>query len=132
MSYKLVGSLVFGAIGSLQDVSARCTAVRIVPDVEEGDAMPTLDGGSIQGEDIESASLTATLVQDIAAGGFTEWTWTNAGDEMPFEFIPLTGRSITGTVKVRRVEIGGDVQQKNTVDIEWPIIGMPVLGNDIA
>jgi hypothetical protein len=131
VSYKLVGSLVFGEVGSLQDVSARCTAVRIVPDVEEGDSMPTLDGGSILGEDTESASLTATLVQDIAAGGFTEWSWTNAGEEVPFEFIPVTGRTITGTVKVRRVEIGGDVQQKNTVDIEWPCVGMPTLGNDL-
>jgi hypothetical protein len=131
VSYKLVGSLVFGEVGSLQDISARVTAVAVVPDVEEGDALPTLDGGSILGEDTESASLTATVVQDIAAGGFIEWTWLHAGEEVPFEFIPLAGRTITGTVKVRRVQVGGDVQQKNTADIEWPCVGMPTLGNDL-
>jgi hypothetical protein len=131
VSYKLIGSLVLGEVGSLQDISNRVTAVRIVPEVETGDSLPTLDGGTLLGEDTESANLTATIVQDIAVGGFTEWTWTNAGEEVPFEFVPLTGRVISGVVKVRRVEVGGDVQQKNTVDIEWPCVGMPTLGNEL-
>lgn len=131
MSYKLIGSLVLGEVGSLQDISNRVTACRVVPSVEEADAMPTLDGGTLLGEDTESASLTATVVQDIDAAGFTQWSWTHAGEEVPFEFSPTAGRVISGVVKVRRVEIGGDVQQKNTVEIEWPCVGMPTLGNDL-
>lgn len=129
--YKLIGSLVLGVTGSLQDISAQVTSVAVVPAVDEGDSLATLDGGQILGEDTESASLTATVVQDIAAGGFTEWTWTHAGQEVPFEFIPTAGRTITGVVKVRRAQVGGDVQQKNTTDIEWPCVGMPTLGNDL-
>jgi len=131
VSYKLLGSLNLGEVGSLMDFSAQVTACRVVPSVDTADSLPTLDGGTLAGEDTESFSLTATVIQDVSAAGIIDWSWDHAGEEVPFEFIPTTGRIIAGTVKVRRIEIGGDVQQKNTSDIEWPIVGIPTLGNDL-
>jgi hypothetical protein len=112
------------------------TACAVVPseNVETADAIPTLCGEEIPAE--ESASftfrLTGTAFQDLLASGMVDYTWTNAGDEVAFEFIPVTAlaRKVTGTVRLIPLQIGGEVSktERLTSDFDWAIIGTPVFG----
>jgi hypothetical protein len=69
-------------------------------------------------------------VQDtLAAAGLVDFTWTNAGVNIPFKFIPATAiaRKVTGTIRCVPLAIGGDVKKRNTSDWSPAIIGTPVL-----
>jgi hypothetical protein len=131
-SYKMgPGSLVFGA----QAASAQITKGKVSASetVKSTDAIPVLSGDELPAQ--ESASLTykldATVIQDIDAAGLVAFTWDNAGDEVAFTFIPNTveARKVTGTVRIVPIDIGGDVDVRNTADLSWAIVGTPVLAN---
>jgi hypothetical protein len=59
-----------------------------------------------------------------------DYTWTNAGEEVPFVAVPNTaeGRQVTGVCRLIPLTIGGEVPTRPTSDFEWAIIGTPVLG----
>src|SRR5687768_5234055 len=129
-SYKMgPGTLLFGA----QAASAQVTKCTVEADeaVKSTDAIPVLSGEELPAQ--ESASLTwklsGTVIQDIDAAGLVAWSWSNAGEEEPFTFIPNTveDRQVTGTVRVVPLALGGDVDVRNTSDFTWAIIGTPVL-----
>lgn len=125
------GTLSLGEAGSLQQLESQLTNCRVSPSVDTGDPINVLSGEQAPGDRTESFTLAGTLVQDFGnVESVTEWTWQNRGQQVPFTFTPNTakGRSITGTVTVEAVEIGGDVKTKPTSDFEWTIIGAPDLG----
>jgi hypothetical protein len=131
-SFKMgPGSLTFDA----QVASAQVTAFKVEADesVKTTDAIPVLSGEELAAQ--ETASLawkaTGTLIQDIAAADLVAWSWTNAGEEVGFTFVPNTvsDRQVTGVVRVVPIALGGDVEKRNTSDISWAIIGTPVLGD---
>lgn len=135
-SYKLgPGTLTLGAAG-VMDVSCQITSGRVVPEevVNTTDAVPVLCGEELPAEDTVSYTyaLEATLLQDLAAAGVVDWSWTNKGTEQPFEFIPNTvaARKVTGTVRVIPIAIGGEVGgARPTSDIAWKCTGAePVFG----
>lgn len=123
------GTLTFGA----QAASGQITNCRVVPseNIASTDAIPTLDGGELEAQEVASLSwkLEGTVVQDIASGQLTAYTWTNAGAEVAFVFIPNTvaARKVTGTVRIIPFQVGGDVKKKNTADFSMSCIGTPVL-----
>lgn len=131
-SYKLgPGTLTFGA----QAAQAQITKGKVSASetVKSTDAIPVLSGEELAAQESASLSykLDATVIQDIDAAGLTAFTWDNAGDEVPFVFIPNTveARKVTGTVRIVPIDIGGDVDVRNTADLSWAIIGTPVLAD---
>lgn len=121
------GSLVFGTTGSELDISCQVTACRVTFDSDKEDDLPTLCGGVIAGEKVYSAKLEFTAGQDSEAGGMTDYTWTNAGKEVPVKFVPFESEvaSVQGVVVIDPTEFGGDVRKRNTSDAEFDFVGMP-------
>lgn len=131
-SYKIFeGTLTIGA-GPL-DASAQVQSAAVIPSekVKETDPEPVLSGDELEGS--SSASLTYRLkgkfLQDGTAGGVVAYSWTNAGDEVAFVLTPNDDASptITGTVRVIPLQIGGDVSKTDRAksDFDWQIIGTP-------
>jgi hypothetical protein len=129
-SYKVgPGSLELGA-GPL-NVSAQVLSCTVVPSekVKETDPRPVLSGEELAGS--SSASLTWRLkgkvLQDLAAAALVDYSWTNAGEEVAFEYVPNTAedRAVAGTVRVIPFSIGGDVSKTDAAesDFDWQVIG---------
>lgn len=126
------GSLTFGAVGSELDISCQVTACKVTFDSDKEDDLPTLCGTVISGEKIYTSKLEFSAAQDVEADGMIDWTWSNAGTEVPFTFIPIASgaAAVKGTVVVDPVEFGGDVKKKNISEAEWDIVGLPTFTPD--
>lgn len=125
------GSLTIGATTDLTNFSGQTTSVRLVPSVDQGDAIQVLSGESVAGDRTESFTLEGTLLQDLGATvSTTEWLFTNRGETHVFEFIPSTakGKKITGSLVVEAIEIGGDTGTKPTSDFTFTVVGTPTIG----
>lgn len=128
-SYKLKGTLTLGA--TPLDVSCQLTACSVNPteNVDTEDAIHVLCGEVLPASDTVSYSytLSGTILQDLKTGGVVDYTWDNAGIEVPFTFIPdSTGADkVMGTVRLIPLTIGGEVPSRPTSDFEWAIIGTP-------
>jgi len=127
------GVFTIGSVGTPLDLTAQVTALKVTPSVEAEDSLPTLSGETLAGERNYSWMVSGTVIQDLTEDGMFDYTWTNAGDQVPFTFTPSTdaGRTVTGTLIVDPLELGGDVKKKNTTDFEWAVVGQPVLGTDL-
>lgn len=125
------GTLTLGESGSLRQFAAHTTATSLVPSYSDGDTLNMLDGGTETEVDEETWTLEGTFRQELEADAIEDWCLTNAGKEMPFEFTPVdsVSKSYTGKVKIRAVNIGGDVKTKNTSDFSFPINGRPQIGS---
>jgi hypothetical protein len=84
-----------------------------------------LDGSTIAGDRTYTATLEATVYQDdLTAGDLIDYSWTHKGTQVPFTFTPYAGgRAITGQLVVDPLDVGGDVNKKNTSDIKWGCVG---------
>lgn len=125
------GSLTIGASTDLTVFSGQVTACRLVPSVDQGDAINVLSGETVAGDRTESFTLEGTLLQDLGATeSTTEWLYENRGETHVFEFVPSTakGRKITGSLVVEAIEIGGDVSTKPTSDFSFTVVGAPAIG----
>lgn len=107
-----------------QAFATQATNVRLVPRTDDqGDTLEVLSGDTITPDDTTTWSLVITAVQDFDdPAGFVNFAMTNAGDVVPYTWSPsgAAGVSYTGNVRVRPVEIGGDVNARLTTDAEWP------------
>lgn len=124
-SYKMgPGTLKFDT-GLSQVVSTQVSSceVECEENVETGDAVDVLTGERLEGDETITFTwtLSATIIQDLAAAGFVTWSWTNAGLAKGFEFIPNTvgARKVTGTVMVVPIKIGGAAKTRPTSDLSW-------------
>lgn len=130
VSYKVgPGELTFGEAGSLKDFTAQVTGCEVDWEENVEDAVPTLDGGELDGEPTYTATLSGTFVQDITPTGVVQWSWDNKGVKVPFSYTPNTDEdvSFSGVVRVRPLKVGGAVKTKPTSDFEWSCIGEPVM-----
>lgn len=121
------GTLVLGSVGTQLDMSCQLTNTKISAEADAEDSEPTLCGDSIAGARTYAWTLSGTVFQDIEEDGVIDFTWKNAGVEMPFKFVPdMAGEaSVTGRVTVDPLEFGGDVNVKNKSEFEWSIVGTP-------
>lgn len=123
------GSLVIGETGGLE-IAMQVTQATVSWDVDAEDDTPTLDGGVEAGDETFTATLSATLFQDLGAeDSIVVYSWDNRGAVVPVVFVPNTaaGKSIRGQVKVRPIDVGGEAKTKATSELEWPFVGEPVL-----
>ena len=124
------GTLTLGAAGDMRQFAAHTTATSLVPSYSDGDVLNLLDGSTETEVDEETWSLEGTFRQQLESDAIEDWCLTNAGEEMTFTFTPVdaVSKSYTGTVKIRAVNIGGDVKTKNTSDFSFPLNGRPTIG----
>ncbi len=101
--------------------------------IDSEEDIDLLDGSVDEGEDnvTHDASVKASIVQDIEAGGLVDFTWLNAGSVEPFRYVPNTalGREVNGFVRVVPITIGGEAKKRAEADFEWMAVGLPTLGN---
>lgn len=106
------------------DFTCQATNVRITPDHnEDGDAVETLCGDKLTPDTIRSDALNITAIQDFTdVDGFVAFSWDNDLAAVDVAWAPtgVGGPEYTGTVQVRAVEVGGDVNKRLTTDAEWP------------
>lgn len=127
------GVLIFGTIGTDDlDLSCQVTAIKITFDSDKEDDLPTLCGGVITGEKIYTSKLEVSAAQDTEANGLIDWTWKNAGKEVPFKFVPTNSETaaVNGKCVVDPVDFGGEVKKRNISEFEFDIVGMPVFSPD--
>lgn len=119
------GTLTLGATSFAKQM----TSVALTPSTEEdGEPVETLDGSEISAEEKTTWSLDLGAIQDFDdSAGFIAYTWTNAGDEVAFTWEPnsVDAPSYGGTVKVRPVAVGGDVNARLTTTASFPLVGDP-------
>lgn len=136
-SYKMgPGTLTLGTGGDILDVSLQVTNCRVDPaeNVSSTDAVPVLGGDELPAEESADYSfrLRGTVLQDLTAGAVLDWTWTHAGEEVPFEFVPnsAAARAVTGTCRVAPLTIGGEVSKtaRPTSDFDYACVGEPAFG----
>lgn len=121
------GLLTIGELGSTLDLSAQLTAVSVTWENSEDEPLHVLSGEALPGDDNFTATLAGTVVQDLTEDGVIDWTWKNKGTVVPVTFTPSSGAAqVVGNVKVNPIDLGGDVNVRNTSDISWPFIGEPV------
>jgi hypothetical protein len=121
------GTLTIGGVA----FATQARNVTLSPDVaEQGDSLEVLSGDTILPEETTSWSMGIEAIQDFTdSAGFIAYAMTNAGDTVSFSWAPsgADGPTYTGLVKVRAVEIGGDVAAQLTTSAEWPVQGQPVV-----
>ncbi len=127
------GTLSLGAVGAIIDATAQVTQGAVEWAESVTDSTPVLSGEEQPGDVTYTATLTGTVIQDLSAGGLTDFTWTNKGAVVPFTFVPadLANRTVTGNVRISPLKVGGTVRSKPTSDFTWACIGEPVLGTQL-
>lgn len=123
-SYKVRdGLFTVGATDESFAQQVREMAVDPSENVESEDDIEVLSGDTIEGVDevTHDYVLTAKILQDLSAAGFVAWTWTHAGEWVPFTFQPRgdVARAVTGEVRVVPVRIGGAVKSRAESDLSW-------------
>jgi hypothetical protein len=121
------GTLTLG--GTFTAVAGQASNVVISPKHNDGgDALELLDGTTLTGDGTTDWTLKGKAVQDWSdPAGFTEYTWDNDGDEVAYEWQPMgvAGPKYSGTVRVKALEVGGDVGKRLEHEFEWPLTGKP-------
>lgn len=108
--------------------ATQATNVRLVPKTSSsGDTLEVLSGDTIDPDETVDWSLVIEAVQDFTdEAGFVNFTLQNAGEVHPYSWKPnATGPTYSGTVRVQPVEVGGDVNARNTTTAEWACMEAP-------
>lgn len=124
------GKLTIGAVADLTAFEGQVTSIRLVPSVDQGDAITVLSGESVAGDRTSSWTLEGTMLQDFGAvGSRTEWLFNKRGQTHVFSYEPSTaaGKRFTGSLVVEAIEVGGDVNTKPTSDFSFTVVGEPTI-----
>lgn len=133
-AYKVInGTLELGA-GPLA-VEGQVLACEIVPSekVTETDPIPVLSGEELAGDSSSSISyrLKFSVFQDLRSAGIVAYSYTHAGESVPFTFTPTDdathAASFEGDVWVVPIKVGGKVSKTERAqsDADWRIEGTP-------
>lgn len=123
------GSLTFGETGDDLDLSCQVSSAEISWDSDSEDDTYVLCGDVIPGESKFTATLTATILQDITTGGAIDYSWKHKGEQVKFVYVPNKKETatITGMCVIQPLGVGGEVKARPTTDLEWPCVGEPEL-----
>ena len=126
----VLGGNVIPPVAPAVDFACQQTNVRLTPSFDDiSDAVETLCGDELAADTKTSWVLAGTSIQDFDdPDGFVYYSLDNDGVTVDFAWQPNeNGAKFTGKVKVRAVEIGGDVNTRITTDFEWPLEGSPTV-----
>lgn len=120
-------------LGEAPGTEFGCQVTNYVVEQQDGnseDAVTTLCGDSVGGGTSEGSwHMTGTVIQDFdSVTGLQQWSYVNKGTDQAFTFTPNdkgTAPTISGTVSVKFLGIGGDTNSRITRDFDWSIPGEP-------
>jgi hypothetical protein len=126
------GTLTLGS-GTPLECSSQLTSCKVNPSesVTSTDAIKVLSGEQLAGSSSASFSFTleGTFLQDLGYAGVVAYSWTNAGELVPFTFTPNTaaGAVVTGNLYPVPLAVGGDDPDGAPLasDFTWRIDGTP-------
>lgn len=132
-SQKLTkGLLTIGETGTPTEWGGQVRAVSLAAEYDKEDDIPVLSGEKLAGDETKTETLSGTVLDDYSAvGSIFKFSKDNEGEELPFIWEPNSvdgGLRVTGTIKMRQISIGGDVDTRNENDFEFPIVGETVAG----
>ena len=128
------GTLTFGGSGGGTGTpgttfACQATTVKVTPSYDDdGDAVETLCGDSIAAGKKEKWTLNGTSIQDFDdPEGFLAYCYENSLATVTFEWTPNATGAPTwaGSVVIRALEEGGDVNTRLTTDWEFDVQGRP-------
>lgn len=111
-----------------EEFASQATNVNLTPSTAaDGDVLEVLSGARIDPDDETEWVLNITSIQDFNdPAGFVAFALARRGELVPFTWRPsAVGVSYAGTVRVRPVVIGGDVNARLTTPAAWPITDGP-------
>lgn len=121
------GKLTLGEGLALLDASCQPTNIRIVPGYEEdGDRVEVLCGDVLEPDTTRTNTLAINAIQDFTdPDGLVHYSWDHDLEKVPFVWYPRgeAEPGYGGTVEVRALEVGGDVNKRLTTETEWKIVG---------
>lgn len=122
------GTLTVGELGSEVDFSCQVTQCVLSAEKDQEDNLNALCGDVIPGDITYNWQLSGELVQDLSEDGVNKFTFENAGEQFPFVFEPnsLTGPTLSGTLILDPLDIGGAANTKATAEFEFSVVGKPV------
>lgn len=111
------------------DFSCQLTTATVAWSDETEDAISVLCGDEEPGDTTWSATISGTMHQDRRVDGTVRWTWENKGGVFDSVFVAndADGIQVSGRVKVKPIDFGGDVKTSPTSDFEWEYVGDPVI-----
>lgn len=127
-SQKLTkGLLTLGEAGTSQEWGGQVRAVTLAAEYDQEDPIDVLSGEKLDGDETKTETLSGTVLDDFSAVG-SIWVWCkqNEGDIVPFIWEPNSTDGtlrITGSIRVRQISLGGDVNTRTENDFEFPVIG---------
>ena len=128
------GTLTFGGSGGGTGTpgttfACQATTVKVTPSYDDdGDAVETLCGDEIPAGKKEKWTLNGTSIQDFDdPEGFLAYCYENSLQTVTFEWTPNATGAPTwaGSVVIRALEEGGDVNTRLTTDWEFDVQGRP-------
>lgn len=127
-SQKLVkGLLTIGETGTVSEWGGQVRAVSLVPEYDAEDSLTVLSGEKLAGDETKTETLSGTVLDDYsAADSIFVFSKEHEGEEMPFVWEPNSEDGtlrITGTIKMRQIALGGDVDSRNENDFEFQVVG---------
>ncbi len=119
------GKLTIGDTGL--DLTCQVKSATVEWDEDAGDTEYTLCEDPIVAEAEYTASLSATIIQDLSSGGVIDFTWKNKGKTYPIVYIPKTseGAVIEGKVRITPISVGGEARQRAESDVTWQFVDEP-------
>src|SRR5262245_14495771 len=70
------------------DMSCQLSAAWIKFDKDKEDDTEVLCGDTVAGAVTYTGKLSGTVLVDLSTGGLVEFTWTHAGEQFPFLWVP--------------------------------------------
>lgn len=123
------GTLLFGETASGKEFATGVVKCAVEPSYNEGDTIAVLSGDKDTEAGTWEGTLTGEFYQEYTTDSLLKWTWDHDGELMAFTFTPnkTTGLTVNGKVKIRPVNIGGDVDTENTTEFEFAMPEKPTI-----
>ncbi len=124
------GTLTIGEVGTEVDFSCALSAAGIGTDKDQDDPIPLLCGDEAQSPPDYTATLTGTVLLDLAdPDSIFFYSWAHKGEVVPVTFTPNTeaGMSVAGEVTLDPLEIAGDMKKNAQADFEWTFLNFPTI-----
>lgn len=129
------GTMKLGPPGTAKEYGCQVQSLGVNVNKDEGDTVTVLCGDIVPGSIAYTYSLAGTILQDInTTGGIVEYSWTNAGKSVAFEYTPTTatpaGAKVTGFIIMDPLPIAtsdGSVGDVLTSDFEWSCTAKPTV-----
>lgn len=123
------GALVLDVGGEgMAKFATQATNVVISPSTkQDGEPLEVLDGNKTTAASTTEWTLKAKAIQDFTdPAGLQAYSWEHDGETVPFTWTPTQGGPVfSGNVTIQPLDVGGDVNKRIDVDVEWPLTGKP-------